>query len=135
MNRTEYFDYIEEKLNLLATRINARGKLNILNLNIQAETFYAYFIHELYGWKLNNENAFKQNIEAIDLIDDTNKIVIQVSATSTKEKIESALKKDIIKQYATYTFKFISIANDCDDLRKKTFANPHGINFNPSNDS
>ena len=134
MNRTEYFDYIEEKLNLLATRINARGKLNILNLNIQAETFYAYFIYELYGWKLNNENASKQNIEAIDLIDDTNKIVIQVSATSTKEKIESALKKDIIKQYATYTFKFISIANDSDDLRRKTFANPHGINFNPSND-
>lgn len=29
MNRTPYFDYIKEKLNLLALRINARGKLNL----------------------------------------------------------------------------------------------------------
>lgn len=134
MNRSEYFDYIEEKLNILATRINARGRLNILNLNLHSENFYVYFLNELYKWNLKNENSFKSNIEAIDLIDHTNELIIQVSATNTKDKVDKSLNKDSIKSYKTYTFKFISIANDADDLRKKSYTNPHGINFNPLND-
>lgn len=134
MNRSGHFDYIEEKLNLLATRINSRGKLNILNLNIHSESFYAYFLNELYGWNLGNLNEQKQNVEAIDLIDHSEKIVIQVSSTNTKKKIEDSLKKDLIKTYSKYNFKFISIANDCDDLRIKSFANPHSIVFDPLND-
>jgi len=43
MNRSLYFDYIDEKLNTHATRINSRGKLNILNLHNHSEHFYAYF--------------------------------------------------------------------------------------------
>lgn len=41
MNRTIYFDYIEEKLNTLAVRIKARNKLNLLELNIHSENFFA----------------------------------------------------------------------------------------------
>jgi hypothetical protein len=134
MNRSVYFDYVEEKVNTLATRINSRGRLNILNLHIHSENFYAYLLNELYGWNLKNENPFKQNIEAIDLIDHTNKYVIQVSATNTKQKVELSLEKDIIKDYSSYTFKFISIANDTDDLKGKVFKNPFDINFNSKND-
>lgn len=134
MNRSGYFDYIEEKLNILATRINSRGKLNVLNLHNHSENLYAYFLNELYGWFSFNKNPEQQNIEAIDLIDEENKFVIQVSATNTKQKVEDSLKRDLIKTYSTYTFKFISIANDCDDLRIKSFSNPHNILFNPSND-
>jgi hypothetical protein len=134
MNRANYFSVIEERLNILATRINSRGRLNILDLHLHSENFYQFFINELYGWSVTNENENKQNIEAIDLIDHTNKFVIQVSSTSTKQKIESSLSKDLIKKYKKYTFKFISIANDSDDLRSKTYKNPHGINFTPAND-
>lgn len=134
MNRSNHFDFIEEKINTLATRINSRGRLNILNLHNHSENFYAHFVNELYGWNSKNENPFEQNIEAIDLIDHTQKYVIQVSATNSKQKVESSLDKEIIKDYSTYTFKFISIANDADDLRKKIFANPHSINFNPIDD-
>ncbi len=134
MSRTGYFDYIEEKINLLATRINARGRLNLLNLNNVSEVFYAYFLNELYGWKLGDENTVKQNLEGIDLTDHTNEFVIQVSATSTKDKIETSLEKKIISRYPTYTFKFVSIANDSDDLRSKVYKNPYGIKFDPKND-
>lgn len=134
MNRSGYFDYIEDKLNHLATRINSRGKLNILSLHNHSENFYAFFLNELYDWNLGNLNEQRQNVEAIDLIDHSKKIVIQVSSTNTKQKVESSLKKDLIKTYSTYTFKFISIANDCDELKEKTFANPHNIVFSPSSD-
>lgn len=134
MNRSQYFDYIEEKLNSLATRINSRGKLNILNLHVHSENFYLHFFNELYGWNLNNLNNISQNVEAIDLIDHSNKLVIQVSATNTKQKIESALKRDIIKKHHSYTFKFISISKDANGLRKMKYTNPYNITFNPLND-
>lgn len=112
MIRANYFSVIEERLNVLAVRINSRGKLNILDLHLHSESFYQYFLNELYSWEVANENEFKPNIEAIDLIDHTNSFVIQISATSTKQKVEASLDKDLIKDYNTYTFKFVSIAND-----------------------
>ncbi len=134
MNRALYFDYIEDKLNALATRINSRGKLNILNLHVHSEDFYMHFFNKLYGWSLTNLNNKLQNVEAIDLIDNINKIIVQVSATSTKEKIQSTLEKEIIMTYDGYDFKFISISKDASDLRKKTYVNPHSVTFVPSND-
>ncbi len=134
MNRPGYFNIIEERLDLLALRITRRGKLNILDFHGHSENFYQYFLNELYGWTVINENDFKQNVEAIDLIDHTNKFIIQVSATASKQKVESSLSKDSIKNYTGYTFKFISIAKDADDLRKDSFKNSQRINFAPSTD-
>lgn len=134
MNRPNYFNAIEERLNLLALRIISRGRLNILDYHGHSENFYQYFLSEVYRWNVINENDNKQNVEAIDLIDHTNKYVIQVSATASKQKIESSLSKDSIKNFKGYTFKFISIARDADDLKKDTFKNPHGIKFTPYTD-
>ena len=134
MNRPNYFNVIEERLNLLALRITSRGKLNILDFHGHSENFYQYFLNEVYGWVAINENNKEQNVEAIDLIDHSNKYVIQVSSISTRQKIESSLSKDLIKKYTLYTFKFVSIAKDADNLRKGTFKNPHNINFTPSAD-
>lgn len=134
MNRSRYFNYIEEKLSVLAYRINIKGKLNILDLHMHSEDFYLHFLNKLYCWKLVNMNKKLQNVEAIDLIDDTNKIIIQVSATSTKAKIESALRKNIMQSLTGYTFKFVSISNDASKLRKLVYENTSGIKFEPAND-
>jgi hypothetical protein len=134
MNRSKYFNFIEEKINILATRIEARGKLNILDLHLHSENFYCHLLNKLYGWELQNLNSIQQNIEAIDLIDHTNKFIVQVSSKSTKEKIESSLAKELLKTYPDYQFKFISISKDSSSLRNKTFKNPNGITFDPRND-
>ena len=134
MNRSQYFNYIEEKLNTLATRIESRGKLNILDFHLHSEDFYLHFFNKLYGWNLINLNKKSQNIEAIDLVDRSSKKIVQVSATNTKEKIESTLQKDIIKAYNKFNFKFISISKDASNLRKKTYTNPHDVTFTPSSD-
>ena len=134
MNRSTYFNFIEEKLSLLATRLEMRGRLNILDLNLHSENFYLHFFNMLFGWKLQNLNTVRQNAAAIDLVDATNKIIIQVSATATRQKIESALAKKALSAYASYSFKFISISKDAKDLRAKTFSNPHNLTFLPAND-
>ena len=134
MKRETYFNYIEEKLTLLAMRIENRGRLNILDLHLQSENFYMHFFNKLFDWELSNLNDKLQNVEAIDLADNKNKKIIQVSATATRQKIETALKKNIIKKYVDYTFLFISISKDASNLRNKTFTNPHNILFNPKTD-
>jgi hypothetical protein len=135
MIRTKYYEYIEERLSTLATSINSGGKLNVLNLHNHAENFYLYFLKELFGWNLKNFNKIQSNVEAIDLISILpEKIIIQVSATCTKDKIESALKKKIIGDYKDYRFKFISISKDASKLKKKSYNNPHCISFDPLND-
>jgi hypothetical protein len=134
MNRSKYFEYIDEKIHVLAHRIQTKGKLNILNLHLHSENFYLHFFNLLYGYNLVNLNSNTQNVEAIDLIDHKNKIIFQVSATCTKQKIESTLSKDIFKKYNGYSFKFISISIDATDLRTKTFSNPHSVSFDPKID-
>lgn len=134
MNRNPYFDYIDEKLHVLARRIETRGKLNMLDLHLHSENFYLHLFNMLYGYSLENLNTKLQNVEAIDLIDHTNKIVVQVSATCTKHKVESALSKQILNSYKDYSFKFISISKDASDLRKKAFKNPFSLAFVPTTD-
>ena len=133
MNRSKYFNTIEANLNILATRIESRGGLNILDLHLHSESFYLHFFNLLFGWELQNLNIVHQNVSGVDLIDNTNNLVIQVSATATKYKIESALAKDL-STYKNYSFKFISISKDAAQLRTQTFLNPHKLTFKPAED-
>lgn len=135
MKHSTYFNYIEEKLSALSYRIEVRGKINLLDLNIYSETFFAGLLNCLLGYKLKNINQIKQNTEGIDLVDEENKIVAQVSATCTKQKIEKSLEKKILKEdYPDYKFKFIAICGDADKLKKKIYKNPNKIDFIPSED-
>ncbi|WP_156286363.1 ABC-three component system protein [Oceanivirga salmonicida] len=135
MKRTNYFNYIEEKLNFLAYRIKKRGRLNLLDFNIHSETFFADLCNIIFDMNLVNLNTQVQNIEGIDLKDDQNKVIIQVSATCTKGKIESSLSKKIYKNYDGYNYKFISISKKAsDNLKRIDFKNPYNMKFNPIED-
>lgn len=62
MNRIGYYDYIDEKLHVLARRIVTGGKLNILSLHMHSENFYLYLFNLLYGYELENLNQSLQNL-------------------------------------------------------------------------
>ncbi len=107
--------------------------MNILDRHQHAENFYLHFFKVLFDWELQNLNVVHQNAAGADLVDTTNNIIVQVSATATKQKIESALAKNL-STYKGYSFKFISISKDAKDLRTKTFSNPHNLIFSPAED-
>lgn len=135
MNRTNYFNYIEEKLNTLAYRIKVRSKLNLLELNIHSENFFANLCNIIFGLELENLNFSYQNIDGIDLIDHKNKVVVQVSSTCTKTKIENSLSKNVYTKYKDYNYKFMSISKNApSSLKNKTFQNPYSMQFNPKQD-
>lgn len=133
MNRSTYWNLCELRLSTLCTRVELRGKLNILDFHLHAEDFYMNFLNTLFGFSLKNMNQITQNAAGIDLIDRVNKLVLQVSSTASKAKIESALSKDL-KAYKKYRFNFVSISKDASDLRKQSFVNPHKLFFSPLED-
>lgn len=136
MNRATYYNFIEERLITLCTRVELRGKINILDYHLHSENFYRDLFNKLYTWNLENLNSQVQNVEAIDLVDRTNNIVIQISATNTKLKIDTALSKPSLSstEYDGFNFKFISIARDANNLRSQSYSPPTGINFIPATD-
>ena len=135
MNRTIYFNYIEEKLNTLASRIELRSKLNLLELNIHSENFFACLCNIIFDLELENLNFSHQNIDGIDLIDRKNKILVQVSSTCTTAKIESSLSKNLYTEYKDYSYKFMSISKNASTyLKNKNFRNPYSLKFDPKQD-
>ncbi|AQZ45548.1 ABC-three component system protein [Paenibacillus larvae] len=136
MNRQRYFDEISERLEILAFRIKTNGKLNVLDLNVHVETFYRDLLNNVYGCNLQSANILTANVAAIDLIDEENKLVIQISSTATKQKIESTLRKDKTLDFASldYRIKFLFIADDAHNLRSNKYNNPHNISFSPHED-
>jgi hypothetical protein len=134
MNRVGYFDYIQERLATLSTMIVTSGKLNLQDLNVHSETFFADLLNQIFDWKLANLNTDKPNVEGIDLVDEGNTLLAQVSSTCTKQKIENSLEKELLKSYNGYTFKFVSIARDASGLRKQSYQNPSPLAFAPPKD-
>jgi len=133
MNRSTYWNLCEQRLATLCTRVELRGKLNILDFHLHAEDFYLHLLNILFGYSLKNMNQVTQNAAGIDLVDSHNNLVLQVSSTASKAKVESALSKDL-SAFKGYRFKFISISKDAAELRKQSFVNPHGLSFNPQDD-
>src|SRR5579859_1674213 len=95
MNQGMIFDSCNELLSVLCVRVSNGGKLNVLHLHVHSENFFATLLNLLYHLELTNLNATEQNAEGIDLVDAKAKVILQVSAKTTKGKVESSLAKDL----------------------------------------
>ncbi|MCX6953080.1 MAG: SMEK domain-containing protein [Verrucomicrobia bacterium] len=130
MMRAEHWNVIEGRLSWLSARVVNRAALNVLDFNVLAEDFYRDLLNLIYGWRLIN---LPTNTQAVDLVDAAAKIVVQVSSTASKQKIEASLAK-ILPAHRDHSFKFVCIGQPNHDLRKQTFLNPHQLTFVPAND-
>lgn len=134
MNRDIYVTKIKTLLNILKGEIKDSGKLNLLDINVHVEDFYRDLLDLVYGWQLKNMNQWNQNAAGGDLWFEDGKVVIQVSSTSTKEKIQSSIDKLSTEQFAGYRFKFLRIDGDVIKLRKELYNTHDDIVFDPSTD-
>ncbi len=133
LQRQTYINDIVNRLSGLAYNVELRGLLNLLDLHVISEDFYVGLLNLIYGWKLRNANSLQQNIPGIDLVDESNHILVQVTGTSTKRKIDHSLK-EISEKYTGYHFYFAPIVIDAKEQRKHKYAPPHEVIFNPKTD-
>ena len=133
LQRQTYINDIVNRLSGLASSVELRGLLNLLDLHVISEDFYIGLLNLIYGWELRNANSLQQNAPGIDLVDNSNHILVQVTGTSTKGKIDHSLK-EIPEIYTGYHFYFAPIVTDAKEQRKYKYNPPHEIVFNPKTD-
>lgn len=136
MKRKDNVDIFSDHLIFLNMKVELLGKLNLNDLAVHSENFFTHLFNSLFNLELINANFEKSNHEAIDLIDKSNKIIIQVSATCTKQKIENTLSKEILKQYSleAYRIQFIFIGKENSRIKTNKFLNPNEMEFDPLKD-
>lgn len=135
MELNSYIDIISLRLAILSNEVKLKSAVNLLDSNVLSEDVFKTILNTIYGWDLQNANVAEQNIKAIDLVDNTAKIFVQVSSDNSKAKVQSSLNKIELPKYSGYTFKFVCISKGISNLKKSTFDVPYGISFNVDADS
>lgn len=133
LQKETYISDILDRLSGLAYNVELHGLLNLLNLHVLSEDFYVGLLNLVYGWKLRNANSSQQNAPGIDLIDDSNHVLVQVTGSCTKKKIDHSLEEIPVK-YTGYHFYFAPIVLNAKEQRKYEYSPPHEVIFNPKTD-
>ncbi len=100
-NRDRYIKQINRSLAILRFEIEQLNKINLTDYNIIAENFYRDLL-KFYGFELKNLNEKKQNANSIDLVDEENKIAIQVTSRNDAKKIHDTIKGFNKPEYDEY---------------------------------
>ncbi|HIP27234.1 MAG TPA: hypothetical protein EYG80_06220 [Flavobacteriaceae bacterium] len=115
------FEYIKKKLINLRSKVEIDNSIGHFDINKEVEDVYLHLLNNIYGWNLKNANLLKENFPAIDLIDDTEKIVIQVTSTTDTTKLGGTIEKfKKLKEYSYgYKLKMFYI-KDIPNFQKKS---------------
>ena len=73
------------------------------------EEFIKTYFGIVKDYKLTNTNSIKKNYPAIDLVDDVNKVAIQVTATAQRKKINETVAKWIALKKGDYQLIVVGI--------------------------
>lgn len=97
--------------------IKLNNKLNLNDINIHKEFEFMQILNLLYGYDLKSTNTQKSNYPAIDLVDNINKIAIQVTSNTSTNKIKETIEKIKDTDYKDYKIIFLYL---CDEISNNT---------------
>lgn len=134
--RTRNVEDFSKILATLNAEFSIAGKLNLQSQNVLAEDFFKRILNALFAWSLTNVNETTRNAEAIDLIDEKNRLVIQVTVTNTTKKINRSLDHASIKSYkeSGFRIKFMLIGDQRRPFKGANPANRYETPFEPHED-
>lgn len=87
-----YIKNITSSLSILSKEVEILNCVNLYDINIIAEDFYAQLLNKIYGYNLCNLNVYEKNVPAIDLGDEEMRISVQVTSDNDSEKIKKTIK-------------------------------------------
>lgn len=93
MNKEVYLKNIAENLALLSREVSILNAVNLYDINIIAEDFFPGLLNLIYGYELQNVNHLEKNAPAIDLIDQKNRIAVQVTSDNSSTKIRHTIEE------------------------------------------
>lgn len=138
LKRTELTDEFIRLITNYNSQVVLNGTINHQDINVDSEDFIMLLLNYLFDWNLVNANTIKRNYPGIDLIDEDNKIAIQVTSDYSSAKINHTLNLPIMKKLAEENYKLEFCFIGSDNLKKKrlsSFSNPYCVNYkNKEND-
>lgn len=93
MNRQQSINDIITYSSRFVEEVRQYNNLGLYDINIHAENFLIPVLNEVLDLKLVNLNSAKRNYPALDLADFHNRVGIQISSTSTTQKVLDSLNK------------------------------------------
>ena len=93
MNKEVYLKNIAENLALLSREVSILNAVHLYDINIIAEDFFPGLLNLIYGYELKNANNLEKNAPAIDLIDQKNRIAVQVTSDNSSTKIKHTIEE------------------------------------------
>jgi hypothetical protein len=119
--RTEIINKISRTLSIMMCDIKLHQSMNKFSINIDAEDFFCNVFNFLYqGKSFKNANSAGNNEFYIDLKDDISKHVIQLTVTTSKDKIDNSLKILKKQNYLQYEFEIYYLLEKPKGLRETT---------------
>lgn len=112
MNRTILINKITNLFSILVSNIKLSNKMNLTDDSVNSENIFRNVLNICYNYNLINTNLFKSNYGAIDLKDDKNKVIVQVTAQRQTQKVQDTLKNVVLKQFENYRMIFIIISDE-----------------------
>ncbi len=106
------FNYIKNQLTYIRTKVDIDNQLGLYDINKLSEDIFMHILNDVYDLNLKNANLIQENFPAIDLVDDTKKVVVQVTSTTNTTKLRDTIKKfKDLADYADYRLKIFYIKN------------------------
>ena len=103
-------EYIRSQLAWIKSKVELDNQLGLYDINKLGEDIFMHILNDVYDLNLKNANLIEENFPAIDLIDNIKKIVIQVTSTTTPNKLRSTIEKlKKSTQYSEYKLKIFYI--------------------------
>ncbi|HDZ4952836.1 TPA: SMEK domain-containing protein, partial [Campylobacter jejuni] len=106
----------------LSSKIKLSNKLNLTDINICCENDFSQILNNIYNWKLYNINKQCKNAEAIDLIDNENRIAIQITSNTSTKKIKNTIDKFKKTKFSNYEFYMFYLTDDLPNNTKKNIS-------------
>lgn len=133
-----YCEEIYQLLTEFTKGIDYRGWNNITSWHQYAEDVMRAVLEPALGYSIRNANISKSNEAAIDLIGedaDGRAVIVQVSSDDSRRKIQATLDSPELKSYKGSHLVFLFLVETHKKYdEKKPFANPHGVEFDCTND-
>lgn len=101
------FKKIADGLAISRLELENRQSVGDYGLNLYAENYFRDILNFVYGYQLESLNKNQINAPYVDLIDQKNKLIFQITSTKTKEKIENTLLALKKRDYRDYDLKIL----------------------------
>lgn len=112
----EQLKYISDKLAFLSSKVERDNSQGLYNINKVSEDVFLHLLNCSFNYNLEDANRILySDFPAIDLIDHSNKLVVQVTSTLTTQKIYKSINKlKGLENISSYKLKMCYISRKPD---------------------